>query len=593
MQKPFNILMKLFWLTCFFSFMLTMIPGFAQEKKEEQSENKPLFDENDPLRDLKMSLATFQLASDLIDIMRHGYKSEGSKLFLGERAKEIYEKSIRVALKLNEITKDQVYAENAFEFAEKSKVSVLLDALRDADAKQFAGISDSLLEQEKEIKIDLAFYDKSLAEEQQKGKEADSAKISLWSDKVFVLKQKYESLISFLEREYKDYYNLKYESKTITVKEIQEKILDDKSGMIEYFVGDSSIYIYIIAKNYFNVLTIKHEDQFKDQVERMRDAIISMKDSKNSDKYSRYTDLSYILYTNLVMPALEQLKKSGKSISNLYIIPDGILSYVPFEALLVSEVKSNNPKEFTDMEFLVKKYSVVYGYSSTLMYDNLNKKRKEAPNSFLAFAPVDFQGITPDKLRGVEDKISSLPASESEVSSIQKLFKNKGNPKVYLKANATEATVKSKELSTYKYIHFATHGYVNEERPKLSGILFADDTAKSAEDGILFSGEVYNLNLNADLVVLSACQTGLGKVVKGEGIIGLTRGFLFSGASNMIVSLWKVADESTSKLMVDFYTHLLKNKSKSAALSETKRMMIKDPKLAAPYYWAPFILIGN
>ncbi|MBL4716269.1 MAG: CHAT domain-containing protein [Bacteroidia bacterium] len=562
---------------------------FAQDKKaEEQQENKPMFDENDPLRDLKMSLATFQLASDLIDIMRHGYKSEGSKLFLGERAKEIYEKSIRVALKLHEITKDQKYAEDAFTFAEKSKVSVLLDALRESDAKQFAGISDSLLEFEKDIKIDLAFYDKSLAEEQQKGKEADSAKIALWSDKVFVLKQKYESLVQFLEKEYKDYYNLKYESSTITIKEIQDGILDEKTAMIEYFVGDSNIYIFTIGKTSFDVVTVKREDYFKDQVEKMRDAIISMKNSKTSDKYSRYTDLAYILFETLVTPALKPVASAEK----LIIVPDGLLGYLPFGALLTSEV-GKTAKEFTDLDYFIKKYSIVYSYSSTLMHDNLNRKSIEAPNDFIAYAPIDFQGISTDRLRGVEGTISSLPSSESEVTSILALFKKKSNSKVYIKGEATEQTVKTDEIGTYKYIHFATHGFVNEERPKLSGILFADDTTKSAEDGILFSGEGYNLNLSADLVVLSACQTGLGKVQKGEGIIGLTRGFLFSGASNLLVSLWRVADESTSKLMVDFYKHMLKLNSKSGALTETKRGMIANAKYAAPYYWAPFILIGQ
>jgi CHAT domain-containing protein len=150
-------------------------------------------------------------------------------------------------------------------------------------------------------------------------------------------------------------------------------------------------------------------------------------------------------------------------------------------------------------------------------------------------------------------------------------------------------------LAKYKVLHFATHGFVNSERPELSGLVLAQDTT-GGEDGVLYSGEIYNLKLNADLVVLSACETGLGKIQKGEGIIGLTRALLYAGAKNMIVSLWQVADESTSDLMVDFYKNSLENKGQiaySEALRNAKLKMISEGRYAHPLYWSPFILIGK
>ena len=141
---------------------------------------------------------------------------------------------------------------------------------------------------------------------------------------------------------------------------------------------------------------------------------------------------------------------------------------------------------------------------------------------------------------------------------------------------ANEAFLKSDTISKYRFIHIATHGFVNSFKPELSGILLAQDTSSNLlglntpEDGILYSGEIYNLKLNADLVVLSACETGLGKMSEGEGVIGLTRALLYAGSKNIIVSLWQVSDESTNKLMVDFYNNILKEEKKRFACHLSK-----------------------
>ena len=162
-----------------------------------------------------------------------------------------------------------------------------------------------------------------------------------------------------------------------------------------------------------------------------------------------------------------------------------------------------------------------------------------------------------------------------------------------IKGNANEDFIKSGELKKYRLLHFATHGFVNTWKPELSGILLAQDTAIN-EDGILYSGEIYNLKLNADLAVLSACETGLGEIKKGEGLIGLTKALLYAGSKNIIVSLWKVADKSTSDLMIDFYKNLLEEKQDfSQALQQAKLKMIDEGKHAHPFYWSPFILIGK
>ena len=193
--------------------------------------------------------------------------------------------------------------------------------------------------------------------------------------------------------------------------------------------------------------------------------------------------------------------------------------------------------------------------------------------------------------------VTSLPGTEDEVKAIFNTF-DENNLRAMMKTHlqANEAFIKSGELSKYKYIHIATHGFVNSENPELSGILLAYNP-DIEEDGILHSGEIYNLRLNSELVVLSACETGLGKISKGEGIIGLSRALLYAGTKNIIVSLWKVADKSTSELMIDFYIHHIQytysNKDISRSLRYAKLKMIQEGEFAHPYYWSPFILVGK
>jgi CHAT domain-containing protein len=153
--------------------------------------------------------------------------------------------------------------------------------------------------------------------------------------------------------------------------------------------------------------------------------------------------------------------------------------------------------------------------------------------------------------------------------------------------------VKSAGLERYRYVHLATHAVVDENHPALSRLLFAPESG-SAEHGVLTLGDVYNLRLNADLVVLSACDTGRGEIARGEGIIGLTRGFLYAGARSLLVSLWPVSDEATTRLMLDFYTELLKGETKARALREAKlRNLTRNPEHAKPFYWSSLVLVGD
>jgi len=148
-------------------------------------------------------------------------------------------------------------------------------------------------------------------------------------------------------------------------------------------------------------------------------------------------------------------------------------------------------------------------------------------------------------------------------------------------------------LNRFNYLHFATHGLIDEESPGLSSLVLTSEKS-SGEDGFLQAAEIFDLKLNADLVVLSACQTGLGKLIRGEGMVGLTRAFMYAGTPSVVVSLWSVSDISTADLMGEFYKNLIKNKlSKTDALRKAQLSLMTDEKYAHPFYWAPFILVGD
>jgi len=186
-----------------------------------------------------------------------------------------------------------------------------------------------------------------------------------------------------------------------------------------------------------------------------------------------------------------------------------------------------------------------------------------------------------------------LEYSGKEVELIASYFPA-GYSDIYLGSDVNEEKVKGREaLKNYDYIHFAAHGFIDENHPDLSSIVLTQNK-NSGEDGFLRAAEIFNLDMNADLVVLSACQTGLGKLVRGEGMVGLTRAFMYAGSPAVMVSLWSVSDFSTATLMGEFYRGLVKeNLSKTDALRKAQLTLLKNEKFSHPYYWAPFVLFGD
>jgi CHAT domain-containing protein/Tfp pilus assembly protein PilF len=515
--------------------------------------------------ELNSALRSLHTCDTLIDNLRKQITNEGDKIALGIIASEVYAGGVRIAYNagLNAVSKKK-YFEDAFYFAEKSKSAVLLEAIADAEAKSFAGIPATLFEEEKNLKSAIALCTQKLA--QKPGAEEEK----YLREAAFNLNKSYEAFTRKLEKEFPEYYNLKFNTASPSTKQLQS-LLNDKTALVSYFTDDKSkrLYIFVIEKNKFKIYDHELPPEFNKYVTGLRNSLFF-----NDQKI--FTSTSGKLY-QLLIP------KISSKVNDLIILPTGRLSIIPFEALLTTNVKVGTT--YQQLPYLLKKYNISYEFSAGLMLQKSKHKQAQGTPSIFLCAPVNF----PEK-----DNLNELPGTASEVKEISDLFANKSiNKALYLNQDANEKLIKSGALKNFELVHFATHGIVDEKSPELSRIYLQD---AESEDGNLFAGEIYNLELNANLVTLSACQTGLGKISKGEGVIGLSRALTYAGAKNVIVSFWSVADQSTASLMKTFYEDLLKSNASynfSKSLREAKLQLMKNSQYAAPYYWAPFILIGN
>lgn len=534
---------------------------------------------------LQTAHATYHLATQLIDTIRQDYIGQGSKQLLAKQAIAIYEGAIQTALALYAQTKDIQYQQQAFYYAEKNKALLLLEAMKESQAKLFANLPDSLLQKEDSLKKNLTFYETKLLTEKQR-KAPDSLKIATWKDKIFNLKRDYENLQATLENNYADYYQLKYNLSVAEIPSLQQT-LDTlaNTALIEYFVGDSNIFVFAITPDSFNTYKIDKPTNFENQIYTFRKLL--KKDTLKTNlqqAYELYTKTAHQLYQTLLSDALANL---NPNIQKLIIIPDGQLGYIPFEAL-VSQITDSQKASYKrkHTHYLIQDYQSSYAYSTTLLLEGLHKKRTtQATQYFGGFAPeFSIENGIAAQMDCSDAPLQALIHSQPSVSNIQSLL----GGTAYLANEAIKANF-LKQSSRYRILHLSTHACVNDEEPMLNSIFFTDSS--------LLTYELYNMQFNADLAVLSACNTGSGKLVRGEGIMSLSRAFTYAGCPSIVTSLWTANDSITAFVMEQFYHHLDQGETKDQALRNAKLALLQHPDLdntiAHPFYWATFVHIGN
>jgi len=360
----------------------------------------------------------------------------------------------------------------------------------------------------------------------------------------------------------------------LTVDQIRDTVAGDDGVVITYSLGEKKSYAWAIDAAGLRMRELPAKAVLEKQIIAFREML-----SKPSSALTRARDLQAIdtaaraLYTTLLMPVEDRLRNKRK----VTIVPDGALAYLPFEA-----IGNATP--------LMATHRVSYAPSASIVA-GLAGKKAQGNRTLMAFADPsrgrsDSTAMKEHLERGYA--FTALPNARAEATAIGRLFPAS---KIFFGADASEGKLKEGASKEIWYLHFAAHGYFDGEKPERSGIVLAQESRN--EDGFLQAREIAQLSLDADLVTLSACQSGFGKVLDGEGVQGLSRAFFLAGARSVVVSLWNVNDAATSELMRRFYAGLKAGLPKDEALRAAKLAVMKEPRWRHPYYWAPFVLQGD
>jgi CHAT domain-containing protein/Tfp pilus assembly protein PilF len=547
-----------------------------------------LFYKNHDINVLIAATRTYILCLDFIDKVRMTYRAENSQMILLNDINEIYKQALDNCLNAYKYTNDRVWLYEAFKISERGKSIVLLDELKDANAKKIGLIPDDLRKAEKEIKSNLNLFRNNIWEEENQPV-PDTKKLSYFRSNQLIYEKKYDSLTDHLEQKYPEYFKLKYDPSVVSVSELQ-KILEDDEIVIEYSLSKDHIYIFLISEDHFEVKKLPVDSTLTRDIFAMRDNLdFRHVPDYNYKDYMDYQNIAYKLYSVLIQPFAEYLY--GKRI---IIIPDEELNYLSFEALIEYIIPSDTI-EFRHLPYILKKHPVSYAASSTIL--SLIKKghMPALNNGVLAIAP-SFDIMTRSIFannKALAQQLKTgmdLPGATWEVENILKLMKGKK----LIGEEATESKFKNL-ASSYDILHFATHTRIDDENP-LSSMLSFYPYSNSGEDGVLHTYEIYNLELNGELAVLSACSTGNGKLQKGEGVISLARAFTYAGMPSVMMTLWDVEDVSTGNIIPSFYHLLGSGFDKDIALQMAKLTYLEKTKPEIethPAFWSGFVLYGN
>jgi CHAT domain-containing protein/Flp pilus assembly protein TadD len=383
---------------------------------------------------------------------------------------------------------------------------------------------------------------------------------------------------------------------------IQRELLAPDAALVEYVLGDDRSFAWVVSHNGLTAVVLPSRKQIEEQVGAYQQ---SLTEKVSALTLNQALDRLHARGASLYQSVFRPLEVALHGIRKLIIVPDGALSYLPFEAL-VTQARGKSSQQPSG--FLIDRFAISYTPSASALASIKGRDHSAPSKALLAFGDPDYDNPsasrkeTPSASSSPRVELNSLergvtfnrlPHTRAEVTAISSLFPA-ASERVYLGAEAREQAIKAEKLSDYRFIHLAAHGYVNEERPARSGIVLSLANGEK-DDGVLQMSEVLQLKLNADLVTLSACRTAVGKLIIGEGVVGLSRAFIYAGARSTVVSLWNVNDVATADLMKSFYQNLGRGIPKDDALRLAKLALLKSRQRTwqHPYFWAPFVLVGE
>ena len=523
-------------------------------------------------------------ALNTLDQYLHEFNSEQDRIKISAMAMSINEKGLQSLWTLKQKSNAPNSAQIAFLLFERAKSTTMLRVLQSKAAKQFGELPPALLQQMSSLRQKQAQLQAAMLNgEHNNQKATDSNLLAQYNSSIHEL----DALRTKIEKDYPKYYQLQYRVQKPDLKKIQAKLSPQKA-IIEYFITDKSAMALCITQSTIQWYDLKNLD--KANITQFRQAASDFNFAKNNPEkaFNNFQSTAFSLYQSILEPILEDL---SPTINALVIIPDHQLQVIPFEILLTKVLRQEN--QYKALPYLMLDYEISYDYSAQVW---LEKSKLELyKNGQMLGMAATYQSPNNDLVLRAADlqqqraSLQDLPAARAEVLAMSKRFKGQ----FYLDEEASEKNFKA-AMANYGIIHLALHSLMDNKYPVLSGLLFSED-GESAQNNILQSYEISQMELHANLVVLSACETGYGNLQQGEGVLSLGSAFMYAGVPSMVVSLWQINDESTAILMEKFYTHLANGENKAAALQKAKITYLKAAKefSAHPAFWAALVQWGD
>jgi CHAT domain-containing protein len=529
-------------------------------------------------------------------------------------------------------------AAEAFQIVEQSRARSLLDMLGEAGSNITEGVPADLLKR-KQDNLDRQQEIAEIMTGNSLNPDADKKSNADLETELNQLSTDYDSIENQIRAASPRYASLTL-PQPLSLAEVQQQVLDDKTALLEYSLGSQNSYLWAVTQGGVSLYKLPARSAVDQQSIDLRNQLVPTRlrtriagidvastqtrglgvaaAAPDNSAAAAFATASNALYKTAVEPAAAVVGDK-----RLLIVADGALNYIPFEAL----VTASGGADYSAMPYLVKTNEIVYAPSASVVavirkqtvkptgknvllvadpvFNSNDPRSKGAPAApaadgdtrglGLASALTDVAGTPANQTPATGLLLARLTGTRTEAEEIAKLTRTSGGTAdVWLDLQANEQSMQTKDLKSYRILHIATHGLLNAERPQFTGLVLSLVGNKTG-DGFLRTDEIFNLKLGAPLVMLSACETGLGKEKKGEGVIGLTRAFMYAGAPTVGVSLWSVADRSTADLMTDLYKRMLTGQGMSAVAAKraAQQSMITGKKYSAPFYWAPFVLVGE
>jgi CHAT domain-containing protein len=525
---------------------------------------------------LKASLECQELAVKLMDHQAVSIDEENSGLDFYTRNPTVLNNAVSYATLLYLKTGERFYAEKAFGYSEKSKMQLLTAKSKRRDVLVMAGVPDSLINREERIVNDILDIENRI--------HLDAGDLSgtITNDRLLIrLNRLYalrDELAGMINRKYHASHLSQFEMVADGIAKAQQ-MLDEEQVLLEYQLLNSEIITFVIRKHDFHIHYQLIDKKVPVMIRRLRNVISSDPLLASYDSvYNSFVEASAFLYGKLIRPVYDQIR--GK---RLIIIPHDDLTLFPFEILISGVPVPNAGPGYKSLQYLVREFPVTYAFSANLLQDKQNKRRKAKGTGI--FLP-DYSTY---RNKSMQDQLPLLKGAAGEAALIRKIT----HGRLFDGTFANEENFKSK-AGRFRILHIAAHSFLDDQNPLLSYLVMSAPD-EPVDDCKLHAFEIMQMKLNAQLVVLSGCNTGYGVLRKNEGLISLTRSFLYTGVRTVAYTLWPVADASGAKITGSLYKKLLQRYRLDDALRDSKLEFLEnaDPLTAHPFYWAGYVVAGK